>query len=236
MPLPAATGFYFDSTYLLLVLPAFLLSLVSQSYVRNTLRKYQALPSSRGITADAAARLLLDQNGCRDVRIERVAGEWTDHFDPRGSVLRLSQTSSGSASVAAVGVAAHEAGHAMQQATGYFPNRIRAAIVPVAGLGSTAGPYLALFGILLSFPVLIEIGIVLYAAAVLFYFVTLPVELNASRRAIAALQETNLLLPDEIPAARRVLRAAAFTYVASALVSFLSLLRLILLSRGNRRR
>ncbi len=236
MPLPASTGFYFDTTYMLLMLPAFLLSLIAQFYVRSTLRKYHPLPASRGITADQAARLLLDRNGCQAVRMEIAAGEWTDHFDPRNSVLRLSQTSSGSASVASIGVAAHEAGHAMQHATGYLPNRIRSAIVPVAGLGSTAGPYLALFGIIFHLPILIEIGILLYSAAVLFYLVTLPVEINASRRAIAALAETNLLLPAEIPAAKRVLRAAAWTYVAAALVSFMSLLRLILLSRGNKRR
>ncbi len=238
MPMLMSSGsaLYFDTSFLYLVLPAFILSLAAQFYVRSVFKRYSAMASVQRIPAEQVARDLLDRNGCAEVRMETVAGDLTDHYDPRNRVLRLSQTTSGSSSVAAIGVAAHEAGHAIQHETGFLPNRIRSLVAPVAGIGSTFGPYLALFGILLSLPILTEIGILLFSAAVVFYFVTLPVEINASRRAITALSETGMLTPEEIPAARKVLRAAALTYVASALVSFMTLLRLILLSRGNRRR
>lgn len=236
MLVSSGAAFYIDTSYLLLVLPAFLLSLAAQFYVRSVFKRYGAMPSIHRYSAEQVARDLLDRNGCGEVRMETVPGDLTDHYDPRSRVLRLSQTTSGSSSVAAIGVAAHEAGHAIQHETGYVPNRIRAFVAPVAGIGSTVGPYLAMFGIFLSLPILAEAGILLFSAAVAFYFVTLPVEINASRRAIAALSETGILTPGEIPAARKVLRAAALTYVASALVSFMTLLRLILLSRGNRRR
>ena len=229
-------GFYFDTYYLYLILPAFLLSLLSQFYVKKTFSHYSQVASQRGITADQAARGILDDNGCADVQMETVSGNLTDHYDPKSRALRLSQTTSGSSSVAALGVAAHEAGHAIQHAVGYLPNRIRSAITPVAGIGSSFGPYMALFGILLGLPALVDIGILLFSAAVLFYLVTLPVEFNASRRALAILGQTGILDTAELPGARKVLNAAALTYVASTLMAFASLLRLILLSRGNRRR
>ena len=229
-------GFYFDSYYLYLILPALLLSLLSQFYVKKTFSRYSQVGSLRGISAEQAARNILDTNGCGDVRLETVAGELTDHYDPKSRTLRLSQSTSGSASVAALGVAAHEAGHAIQHAEGYLPNRIRSAISPAAGIGSSFGPYLALFGILLGIPALVDIGILLFSAAVLFYLVTLPVEFNASRRAIAILGQSGILGTEELQGAKKVLTAAALTYVASTLMAFASLLRLILLSRGNRRR
>jgi uncharacterized protein len=168
-----------------------------------------------------------------DIRIEQVAGQLTDHYDPRSRTLRLSQSTFSSPSIAAIGVAAHEAGHAVQHAEGYLPNKLRSLLVPVAQIGSSFGPYLVIFGLLLSMTALFNIGIVLYAGAVLFYLITLPVEINASTRAIRVLDEQNLLTDDELGGARKVLRAAAMTYIASALVAFASLLRFLLLARGR---
>lgn len=229
-------GFYIDPYFFYLIVPALLLSLLSQMFVKSTFARYSQVNASSGITAEQAARRILDLNGCSNVAIETVAGNLTDNYDPRTGVLHLSQTTYSSTSVAALGVAAHEAGHAVQHANGYLPNRIRSAMVPVAGIGSSAGPFLAFFGIILSIPILTQIGILLFSAAVLFYVVTLPVEFNASKRAIEILGQTGMLAPEELRGARRVLTAAAMTYVASTLMAFASLLRLILLSRGNRRR
>lgn len=224
-----------DIWYFVLVVPAFVFSLIASSAVKRTFRKYDNMPSSRKITGAQAARRILDQNDLRQVAVEQVQGELTDHFDPRSNVLRLSQATYNSVSVAAIGVAAHEAGHAIQHERSYIPNKIRAVLVPAANIGSRIGPYLAIFGLILKVPILTNIGIALFAAAVLFYLITLPVEFNASRRAIKILDQTGILYGDEITAAKKVLTAAAMTYVASMAVAIASFVRLILLSRGRRR-
>ncbi|NLC68024.1 MAG: zinc metallopeptidase [Clostridiaceae bacterium] len=225
----------FDEYYLILVLPAFLFALYAQFKVKGTFNKYRGLTNRRGLTGAEVARGILERNGLRDVSVQSVPGELTDHYDPRTKVVRLSQAVYGSTSVAALGVAAHETGHALQHQSGYAPLVLRSTLVPAANIGSSAGPYLAILGILFQINPLIYIGIILYAAAVLFYLVTLPVEFNASSRAIASLEEMGVLTWDETEPAKKVLNAAAMTYVASAAVAVASLLRLILLSRSRRR-
>lgn len=229
--------YYMDSGYLLVMLMA-ILSLVASARVSSTYKKYSQRGTAKGITAEQAARKILDENGLYNVRIESIAGNLTDHYDPRSNVIRLSDTVRNSTSVAAVGVAAHEAGHAVQHATGYVPIKVRNAIVPVANIGSVAGPYLIIIGLLLSgamSSVILNLGIWFFAAAVLFQLVTLPVEFNASRRAIATLQNGMYLYEDEIPAVKKVLGAAAMTYVAAAAVSIANLLRFLMLANGRRR-
>lgn len=231
-------GFLFmpwDIWYFVLVLPAFILSLIASSAVKRTFKKYDSMPSSRNISGAEAARRILDANDLGNVSINRVSGDLTDHFDPRTNVLSLSQSTHDSTSVAAIGVAAHEAGHAIQHARSYLPNKIRGVLVPAANIGSQAGPYLAIFGIIFKLPILVNIGIVLFSVAVIFYLITLPVEFNASHRAMRILDETQILYGDELTGARRVLTAAAMTYVASLLVAIASLARIILLSRGRRK-
>lgn len=218
-----------------LVLPAFLFALYAQFRVKSTFNKYRKLPNRNGFTGADVARAILDKNGLRDVSVQRVSGELTDHYDPRTKVVRLSQTVYGSTSVAALGVAAHETGHALQHKLKYAPLALRSTLVPAANIGSTAGPYMAIFGIIFQLNPLIYIGIILYAAAVAFYLVTLPVEFNASTRAIASLENMGILTWDEAEPAKKVLRAAALTYVASAAVAMANLFRLILLA-GDRRR
>ncbi|HBP38412.1 MAG TPA: peptidase [Clostridiales bacterium] len=222
-----------DTWYLVLVIPALLLSLGAQALVKGTFSKYSQIGARGGFSGQAAARRILNQNGLTGIPIERTSGQLTDHYDPRGQVLRLSESTYDSTSIAAIGVAAHEAGHAIQHDEGYLPNRLRGLLTPVAQIGSSFGPYLAIFGILLSIPILTSVGIFLYAGAVLFYLITLPVEFNASHRAIRVLEDQGLLTDEELGGAKKVLRAAALTYVASTLVAFASLLRLILLSRGR---
>ena len=229
-------GYGIDFTYLILIIPPLLLSLYAQFKVKSTFAKYSKVGSRSGYTGERAARRILDQNGLTGVRVEKVAGTLTDHFDPRTNVLRLSDSTYASPSIAAIGVAAHEAGHAIQHDTGYLPNKLRSALVPLANIGSTAGPYIALFGLLMSMQFLLNIGIILFGFAVLFYVVTLPVEFNASRRAIRVLEEHGMMADDELSGAKKVLSAAAMTYVASALMAFASMLRLILLSRNRNRR
>lgn len=229
--------YYMDSGYLLVMLMA-ILSLVASARVSSTYKKYSQQRTAKGITAEQAARKILDENGLYDVKIESVSGNLTDHYDPRSNVIRLSDTVRNSTSVAAVGVAAHEAGHAVQHATGYVPIKVRNAIVPVANIGSVAGPYLIIIGLLLSgamSSLLLNIGVWFFAAAVLFQLVTLPVEFNASRRAVATLQSGMYLYEDEVPAVKKVLGAAAMTYVAAAAVSIANLLRFIMLIGGRRR-
>lgn len=223
----------FDSWYFILIIPAFLLSLLAQASVKNTFRKYSQLAAQSGHTGQSAARRILAQHGLSSVRVERTPGHLTDHYDPKAQVLRLSEATCDSTSIAAIGVAAHEAGHAVQHQEGFLANKIRGALVPIAQIGSSFGPYLAFFGLLFSFPVLFDIGIILFSGAVLFYLVTLPVEFDASKRAIRVLEDQGLLTDEELSGARKVLRAAAMTYVASAVMAFASLLRLILLSRGR---
>jgi Zn-dependent membrane protease YugP len=230
--------FGIDVYYLVLIVPALIFGLIAQSTVRLRFQKYSKVRSSSGRTGKDAAEQILKQNQLYDVRVERIQGQLTDHYDPRTKVLRLSEATYDSPSVAAIGVAAHEAGHAVQDATGYLPNKIRASLIPVAQLGSSAGPYLAIFGLLFQSTLgdwMFTVGMFLYFGALLFFLITLPVEFDASRRAVLALSEGGMMSEDEIKGAKKVLSAAAMTYVASALTSFASFLRLLLLSRSRRR-
>lgn len=227
----------FDTGYILVLIAA-ILSMVASARVSSTFKKFSQKPTSRSITGEQAARKILDENGLHDVRVERVSGNLTDHYDPRAKVIRLSDSVHSSTSVAAVGVAAHEAGHAVQHAVGYAPIKLRNTIVPIANIGSMAGPYLIIIGLLLSgamSDVLLNLGIWFFSAAVLFQLVTLPVEFNASNRAIATLKNGMYLYEEEVPAVKKVLSAAAMTYVAAAAVSIANLLRFIMLIGGRRR-
>ncbi|MDR2589081.1 MAG: zinc metallopeptidase [Spirochaetales bacterium] len=226
---------YFDSYYLALVVPALLLSLFAQFLVSSAFSTYSKARSSRGISGRETAALLLRQNGIQDVRIEETEGSLTDHYDPSSKTLRLSRSVYASPSIAAIGVAAHETGHAIQHARGYGPLVLRSALVPAANLGSSAGPILAVLGIAAANEFLVTLGIILFSAAVLFYFITLPVEFDASRRAVALLKDNAVLSGGELAGVKKVLTAAALTYVASALTAVANLLRLILLSRNRRR-
>lgn len=224
---------YGDSTFILLI-PAILLSLYAQTKISSTFRKYSKVAGQNGYTASDVARRILDMNGLNNVRIERVRGNLTDHYDPRKQVLRLSDTVFGSTSIAALGVAAHEAGHAVQHSTGYIPLLMRNTIAPVAGFGSSLSWILILVGFLYNSLSLIQLGIVFFLAVVIFQLITLPVELNASSRAIAMLTDSGIITGQEVTPAKKVLNAAALTYVAAALTAILQLLRFIMLA--NRRR
>jgi Zn-dependent membrane protease YugP len=226
---------YFDSYYLILVVPTIILSLWAQIMVKSTFAKYSKIACSRNITGQDAAAFLMKMNNIGDVRIEPVGGSLTDHYDPSSKVLRLSQPVYNQSSIAAIGVAAHETGHAIQHARSWGPLVLRSALVPVANIGSSFGPWLAVAGLFFSLPVLINIGIILFGGAVVFYLITLPVEFNASARAIKILRDNKVLTGQELAGVRKVLTAAALTYVASALTALMSFLRLILLSRSRRR-
>jgi uncharacterized protein len=225
---------FFDQYYLYLVVPAIILSLFAQIKVKSTFAKYSKIQCSRGITGMQAADLLLKVNHINDVKIEAVRGSLSDHYSPSEKILRLSEPVYAVPSIAAVGVAAHETGHAIQHAVHWAPLALRGTLVPVANFGSTLGPWLAIAG-LAFFPPLFLIGIILYTAAVLFYIVTLPVEFNASARAIKILRANKVLSESELKGVKSVLTAAALTYVASALTAIMSLLRLILLANRRRR-
>ena len=225
---------YIDIYYIILIVPTLLLSIWAQITVKSTFASYSQKINSRGITGAQAAAYLLRVNNINDVRIERVSGSLTDHYDPSSKVLRLSESVYGKTSIAAVGVAAHETGHAIQHAVGYGPLVLRSTLVPVANIGSSAGPVLALLGIIFSWNFLLNLGILLFGCAVLFYLVTLPVEFNASSRAVAILGKTGVMSPQELSGVKKVLSAAALTYVASALTAVANLLRLILISRDRR--
>ncbi len=227
---------FYDPTYIL-VIPALIFALVAQCMVKSTFSKYSRICNRRGITAAEVARKILDENGLFDVRIERVSGELTDHYDPRTNVVRLSDSVYNSTSVAAVGVAAHETGHAIQHSVGYAPIKIRNAILPVAQIGSQAAMPLVLIGLIFSRSLgfLIDIGIIVYVAVVLFQLVTLPVELNASGRALRILEGSYILENDENKMAKKVLTAAAMTYVAALFSALTTLLRLVLISNNRRR-
>ncbi|MCL2835038.1 MAG: zinc metallopeptidase [Treponema sp.] len=226
---------FFDYYYLVLVVPTLILSIIAQILVKSTFSKYSQIRCSKNITGRDAALLLMKSNAISDVAIEPVRGSLTDHYDPGAKKLRLSEPVYAQPSIAAVGVAAHETGHAIQHARGYGPLILRSTLVPVANLGSSLGPWLAIAGIFFSFPFLIDIGLVLFGAAVIFYIITLPVEFNASARALAILRGNNVLTQEELSGVRKVLTAAALTYVASALTAIMSFLRLFLLSRSRRR-
>lgn len=225
---------FIDKWYIILVVPALLLGLYAQSRVNSTFRRYARVQNVRGLTGAQAARQILDSYGLQQVRVEAVAGELTDHYDPRAGAVFLSQSVYGSASVAAVGVAAHETGHAIQHAEHYAPLQVRSAIIPVTQLGSTLSPVLICLGLLFSWAPLVQAGILLFALVAVFQLVTLPVEYNASHRALAILDGCGMLTGDELDGAGRVLNAAALTYVAALVTTLAQLLRLILLF-GNRR-
>lgn len=224
----------YDSTYILVILAA-IISLIASAKVKSTYAKYSKVLSSRGITAEQAAQQILYGAGLSQVPVHQVAGNLTDHYDPRSQTLALSQTVFGSSSVAAIGVAAHECGHAIQDAESYAPIRIRNAIVPVVNFGSTLSWPLLLLGMVLSFDPLVLAGIWLFSLVVVFQLVTLPVEFNASRRAMRILEERGILGDIELKGARKVLSAAAMTYVAAAVGSLLQLARLLLIRNSRRR-
>lgn len=224
-----------EGTLYLLILGALALSLLAQVLVNSRFERYRKVPTASGLTGGEVARRLLDDAGLRNVRIERVSGRLTDHYDPQAKVLRLSPETMDGANVAALGVAAHETGHALQDADAYAPLQLRTACVRTAGIGSQAAWPLFLAGLIFNFRPLVLIGIALYTAMVVFTLVTLPVELNASHCALTLLENGGYLTSDEMPGARSVLSAAALTYVASALMAVLQLLRLIAIA-GNRRR
>lgn len=221
-----------DPTYILVIAGA-LLCLLAQSNVTSTYSRYSRVQSRTGMTGAMAAERILRANGIYDVRVEHIQGNLTDHYDPSAKVLRLSDTVYGSTSVAAIGVAAHECGHAIQHQTGYVPLKIRGSLVPVANLGSRLCWPLIILGLFFSYT-FVQAGIIMFCAVVLFQLVTLPVEFNASSRALQILGDSGMLYQDEISSTKKVLRAAALTYVASVASSVLQLLRLILLF-GNRR-
>jgi hypothetical protein len=225
---------FFDFYYLILVVPAILLSLWAQTRVTSTYQRYSRVMSRSGYTGAQIARRILDENGLTDVSIEAIDGELTDHYDPRTRVVRLSRDVYFGGSVASLGVAAHETGHAVQHAEGYFPLQIRTAIIPVTNFGAKLSMPLLLLGFFLGIDSLVSIGILLFSLMTVFQFITLPVEFNASTRAMDTLS-SGVLTDDELDGTRQVLSAAALTYVAALLVSAMQLLRLILVF-GNRRR
>ncbi|MBQ3146394.1 MAG: zinc metallopeptidase [Oscillospiraceae bacterium] len=231
----------FDFTYLILVLPCIILSIWASTNVNSTFKKYSKQFSSRRITGADAARRVLAANGVSGVRIERVSGNLTDHFDPKTNVIRLSDSVYDASSVAAIGVAAHEAGHAVQYAQSYGPIKLRAAIIPITNFGSKLAMPLILLGVLLGVAgeynyTLVYIGIACFGLSLLFQLVTLPVEFNASRRAMAAIETAEILSQEERRGARKTLTAAAMTYVAATAVSLAQILRLLILFGGNGRR
>lgn len=223
-----------DATYIFLVLPAVIFALWAQFNVKSTFSKYSKIASRSGMTGFDSARRILDANGLGDVRIAHIAGDLTDNYNPTDNTIYLSDSVYGSNSAAAIGVAAHEAGHAVQHATGYTPIKIRSAIIPITNIGSNLAMPLIILGIILSFPTLAYIGVAAFGLSTLFQLVTLPVEFDASGRALKALEGS--LDGEDLASARKVLRAAALTYVAALAVSLVNLLRLLIIVAGNDRR
>jgi len=230
-------GYYygFDIYYLILVMPAILLAFWAQMKVNSTFKKYSGVETGRNVTGAQAAENVLRANGVTNVRIERVSGNLTDHYDPKTNVIRLSDSVYSSTSVAAVGVACHEAGHALQYANGYFPIKVRTAIIPICNIGSMLSWPLVLIGLLFNSSYLANLGIIFFMIATLFQVVTLPVEFNASGRAMSAMKSTYILSDSELKGAKKVLSAAAMTYVAALAVSLAQLLRLVLIVGGRDR-
>lgn len=232
--------FYIDYTYIILVLPAVIFSLWASARVNSTFKKYSKEHNMRGITGAQAARSVLDANGLHNVAIEKISGNLTDHYDPKSNVIRLSDSVYASTSTAAIGVACHEAGHAVQHAENYAPVKLRTAIVPITNIGSRLSMPLIILGIVLSsfgsiFIQIAYLGIICFCACVFFQLVTLPTEFNASSRALKAIESSHLLNDSEQRSAKKVLSAAAMTYVAALAVSIMQLLRLVLLVSGRRR-
>lgn len=230
--------YYLESYWLYLVIvgPALLFAIGAQAKVKSNFNKYSRVMSSRGLTGANAALQVLSFYGIHDVQIERVSGKLSDHYDPKSKVIRLSDSVFNSRSVAAIGVACHEAGHAAQHAQGYAPIKWRNAILPVCNIGSTLGIPIALVGLFLNNDFLINFGLVLYSLIAVFQFITLPVEFNASKRAVEVISQTNILDEEEIIGTKKVLSAAAMTYVAALATSIANLLRFIIMfGRGRRR-
>ena len=233
--------FYFDWTYIVLVMPCILLSLWASSNVKSTFNRYSKQYSSRRISGAEAAQRVLSANGVTGVRIERISGNLTDHYDPKTNVIRLSSSVYDSTSTAAIGVACHEAGHAVQYAKAYAPIRLRAAVIPVTNFGSRIAMPLILLGFVLSAFMeasygLVYLGIACFGLSLVFQLITLPVEFNASRRALQAIEQVNILTSEEQNGARKTLTAAALTYVAATAVALSQLLRLLVIFGGRRRR
>lgn len=227
--MPFGFGYYFDPTYILVLIGA-VLSIIASARVNSTFSKYARVRSMSGMTGAQTAEAILRSRGIHDVRVEHIRGNLTDHYDPTKKVVRLSDSVYGSTSVAAIGVAAHECGHVMQHHEGYAPLSFRTALVPAANIGSKLGIPIILVGLLLgSNPVLVNIGIWVFSLAVLFQVVTLPVEFDASRRALACIEQYGIVTSDERKKSAKVLKAAAYTYVAAAAASILQLLRLMML-------
>ena len=226
--------FFYDYYYIVLVIPALILSLVAQANVKRVYKSMSAIKNRKMMTGAQAAYSVLCFAGLGNtVRLECIGGNLTDHFDPKANVIRLSQAVYNGTSIASIGVACHEVGHAIQYATSYAPIKIRNTILPVANFGSSAGFLIAIVGYFMGAELIVNIGIILFACVVLFQLITLPVEFNASRRAMSLIAEKELLYEDELPKARKVLTAAALTYVAALIVSIMSLLRLVLRTRRN---
>jgi len=239
--MPYSYYYGFDWTYLVIILPCMLLSLWASARVNSTFKRYSTQYSSRRLTGADAARRVLNSHGVHNVRIERISGNLTDHFDPKINVIRLSDSVYDNTSTAAIGVACHEAGHAVQYAQNYGPIKLRSAIVPVTNLGSKLAMPLILLGILLSFLgnfsyTLVYVGIACFSLSVVFQLITLPVEFNASRRALRAIEDGQILTDEELKGARKTLSAAAMTYVAATAVAMAQLLRLLILFGGRGRR
>lgn len=226
-------GFY-DWTYFLVLIGA-VISMLASSKVKTTYAKYGKIRSHSGMTATEAARRILDNAGLYHIRIERISGDLTDHYSPKEQVLRLSDTTINSTSIAAIGVAAHECGHAIQHSKKYVPLTVRNSIVPVVNLGSKLSWPMILLGLLFGISGFLDLGILLFSFSLIFQIITLPVEFNASSRALQILEQSNMLYEDELKGAKKVLSAAAMTYVAAVIATLLSLLRLIILFGGRRR-
>ena len=229
-------GLFWGDWTILIVLPALFISIWAQMRVSSTYKKYSTVPCSGGLTGAAVARKMLDANGLSHIRVERIRGQLTDHYDPKAGVIRLSEAVYDMATVAAVGVAAHEAGHAVQYAKRYAPIKLRAAIVPLTQYSSWLAIPLFIIGLWMASDGLMMFGILLYSVIAFFQLVTLPVEFNASSRALQTLDTTGILRGKELDGAKQVLGAAAMTYVAALLTSILTLLRLLLLAGGGNRR
>ncbi|WP_035054519.1 zinc metallopeptidase [Carnobacterium pleistocenium] len=226
--------FFFDQTYILIIIGV-ILSGIASSFVKSTYEKYSSINNSKGYTATEVSRLILDNAGLQHVKIEAVSGDLTDHYDSHADILRLSDSTRQSQSVAAIGVAAHEVGHAIQDQKNYIPLKLRSALVPATNFGQKISFPLILLGVIFSYnQTLINLGIVFFSIALIFQIVTLPVEFNASNRAVAILRDHQILNATEVSQAKKVLSAAALTYVAAAIASFLQVLRLVLLFGGRR--
>ena len=228
--------FYIDQYYLFLVIPALIFTMIAQAKVSSTYQKYSQVASRSGKTAYQVCREILDRNGLQHIAIGHVSGKLTDHYDPKNNIINLSDSTYNSTSVAAIGVAAHEAGHACQYADNYFPIQLRSAIIPITQFACKFAPFLLLGGILFNGGILIDIGILFFGASVIFQLITLPVEYNASNRAMETLGSMAILETGELAQTKKVLNAAALTYVAALALALASFLRVLMLFGGRRRR